>query len=188
MLLGSVSCSCTASWFNNGHYEKLHYIKTDSQYNHTMPLKDWARTFPLSLGKDPDTKRDFIFKHHRYSESHQWTKTLVLLYNEHSVLNSPSLSSWDYTVWRTKGDSASFELIIIASITLISFNGHGAITELLKHISWNHHSISENLQHKTTFSKHVQRTSDSSGKIKQLPQNHFIRAQNQTMLSDHTKL
>jgi len=95
--------------------------------------------------------RDFIFKHHRYSESHQWTKTLVLLYNEHSVLNSPSLSSWDYTVWRTKGDSASFELIIIESITLISFNGYGAITELLKHISWNHHSLSENLQQNHIF-------------------------------------
>jgi len=41
-----------------------------------------------------------------------------------------------------------------------------------------HHS-KQNFQ--TTFKEPL-----SSGKIKQLPQNHFICAENQTMLSDHT--
>jgi len=39
-----------------------------------------------------------------------------------------------------------------------------------------HHPLSQSLKHKTK----------SSGKIKQLPQDHFICVQNQTMSSDHT--
>jgi len=52
---------------------------------------------------------------------------------------------------------------------------------LLKHISKNHYPLS-NLKYKTKPSIYIQRTSDSFGIIKLLPQNNFICAQNQIML------
>ena len=62
-----------------------------------------------------------------------------------------------------------------------------SFSQLLKHNFWKRAPFSENIKHKTSASctKTFYKTSNSSCKMKLLPQNRFTCAQNQTLLSNH---